>query len=166
MWAWADDPIVNELFKHLNLSGINMGVPDVLPALSTGKINACYGSPLAAVALQWYTKVKFATAKPISYSSGALIVRKAVFDKLSAADQALLLKAGHDVGEKLKSLVRKDNERAKAAMKKSGIQFVETPKEFVKELIGAAGKTHGSLGGGKLYKTETLKQLRAILKGK
>ena len=41
-----------------------MGVPDVMTALNTGRIDACYGSPLSTVALQWYTKVKYAMSMP------------------------------------------------------------------------------------------------------
>src|SRR5262245_57186285 len=50
MWAWTDDPIVRAFFKRMDINGVPLGVPDVLPALQTDTINACYGSPLAAVA--------------------------------------------------------------------------------------------------------------------
>ncbi len=147
MWTWTDDPIAKGLFSQLGIEGVGMGVPDVLPSLSTGKIDACYGSPLAAVALQWYTKVKFATSQPIGYASGALIVSKKVFEKLAAADQKAMIEGGHAVGEQLKGLVRKDNERAKAAMKKSGIAFTETPAAFVTELRNAATAARSALVG-------------------
>ncbi len=55
MWAWTDDPIVRKLFKLMGLDGVPVGVPAVLPSLQSGRIEAAYGSPLAAVALQWHT---------------------------------------------------------------------------------------------------------------
>src|SRR6185436_13050492 len=121
IWAWKDDPIVRALFKGLGVNGVPLGVLDVLPNLQTGAIDACYGSPLAAVALQWYTKVKYATDTPISYAIGALVVRKDVFSKLSADDQKAVIAGGNAMGKDLLKMVRKDNERAKKAMQKSGV---------------------------------------------
>ncbi len=131
MWAWTDDPIVRELFKNLGINGVPLGVPDVLPSLQTGLIDACYGSPLAAVALQWYTKVKFATSQPISYSIGAMVIRKDVFQTLSAEDQKAVLAGGKTMGAALLATVRKDNERAKKAMQKAGVTFTNTPQALV-----------------------------------
>src|SRR5215813_6297471 len=87
MWAWTDDPIVRAFFKKLGVNGVPLGVPDVLPSQQTGTIDACYGSPLAALVLQWYTKVKYSTEVAISYSIGALVMRKEVFSRRSPEDQ-------------------------------------------------------------------------------
>src|SRR3954467_4279724 len=81
LWAWVDDALVRELFHQLGVNGVPLGVPDVLPSLQTGLINACYGSPLSTLALQWYTKVKFMTSMHISQAIGATIMTKKDFDK-------------------------------------------------------------------------------------
>src|SRR5262249_7418489 len=123
MWAWTDDPIVRAFFKRLGINGVPLGVPDVLPSLQTGTIDACYGSPYAAVVLQWYSKVKYATGTPISYSIGALVVRKEVFSKLSAEDQKVVKEMSRVMGGQLMTRIRADNERAKNTIQKSGITF-------------------------------------------
>jgi len=163
MWAWTDDPIVRTFFKRLGVNGVPLGVPDVLPSLQTGLIDACYGSPLAAVALQWYTKVKFATATPINYAIGALVLRKEAFSKLSPADQQVVITAGQEVGAELKRLIRKDNERAKKAMIASGVTFVTTPDAFVAELDAQGKKVWDDLAGGKLYSNELLEKVKRHL---
>ena len=56
------------------------GVPDVLPSLQTGLINACYGSPLSTLALQWYTKVKYMTSMHISQAIGATVITKKEYE--------------------------------------------------------------------------------------
>jgi TRAP-type C4-dicarboxylate transport system substrate-binding protein len=155
MWAWKDDPIVRALFKGLGVNGVPLGVPDVLPQLQTGGIDACYGSPLAAVALQWYTKVKYATNVPVNYAIGAMLVRKDVFLKLSATDQKIVRDVTAAMGDELLKLVRKDNERAKKAMQKSGVQFVDVPAALVSELQGVGQKVWTELVG-TLYKKEFL----------
>jgi TRAP-type C4-dicarboxylate transport system substrate-binding protein len=160
MWAWTDDPIVRAFFKKLGVNGVPLGVPDVLPSLQTGTIDACYGSPLAAVALQWYTKVKYATDTSISYSIGALVVRKEIFNKLSAEDQKAVREVGKEVGQDLMKSVRRDNERAKKAMIKSGVQFVPTPGPVVDKFETTAHDVWQELAGGKLYSTELLERVK------
>ena len=65
LWVWGDDRLVGAIFKKLGLNGVPLGVPEVDAALTSGKIDACYGSPVAAVALQWYSKVKYMTSMPM-----------------------------------------------------------------------------------------------------
>jgi TRAP-type C4-dicarboxylate transport system substrate-binding protein len=163
MWAWTDDPIVRAFFKRMGINGVPLGVPDVLPALQTDTINACYGSPLAAVALQWYTKVKFATTQTITYSIGALIIRKEKFAEISPEDQKIMKEEGAALGQKLMSAVRRDNERAANAMKKSGITFVPTPPELSAELEKAGQGVWEDLAGGKLYSDELLAKVKKHL---
>jgi TRAP-type C4-dicarboxylate transport system substrate-binding protein len=74
----------DDLYKKLGVSGVPLGVPEVEPALTTGRIDACYGSPLAAVALQWNTKVKYMTSMPISYASAPPSSRLDSLNKISA----------------------------------------------------------------------------------
>ena len=163
MWAWTDDPIVRAFFKRMDINGVPLGVPDVLPALQTDTINACYGSPLAAVALQWYTKVKFATTQTITYSIGALIVRKEKFAEISPEDQKIMKEEGLALGQKLMATVRRDNERAANAMKKSGVTFVPTPPELSAELEKAGQGVWEDLSGGKLYSDELLAKVKRHL---
>ena len=84
LWQWGDDQIVTAMYKKLGLNGVPLGVPEVDAGLTSGRITACYGSPIAAVALQWYTKVKFMTSMPMAYSIGATIVNLDSIKKISA----------------------------------------------------------------------------------
>src|ERR1700759_3228125 len=91
LWAWVDDALVRELFHQLGVNGVPLGVPDVLPSLQTGLINACYGSPLSTLALQWYTKVKYMTSLHITQAIGAAVITKKAFDSMSPDVQKTLV---------------------------------------------------------------------------
>ena len=94
LWLWGDDRLVGAIFKKLALNGVPLGVPEVDAALTSGKIDACYGSPLAAVALQWYSKVKFMTSMPSSFAIGATVVSLDALKKISAEDQKTVEEIG------------------------------------------------------------------------
>ena len=160
MWAWTDDPIVRAFFKRLGINGVPLGVPDVLPSLQTGTIDACYGSPYAAVVLQWYSKVKYATGTPISYSIGALVVRKEVFNKLSAEDQKTVKESSKVMGGQLMTRIRADNERAKNTIQKSGITFVPVPAALLAEFEKEGQAVWDELSGGKLYAADLLVKVK------
>jgi TRAP-type C4-dicarboxylate transport system substrate-binding protein len=147
MWAWTDDPIVRAYFKQLGVNGVPLGVPDVQTALQTGTINACYGSPLAMVALKWYTSVKYGTDKPITYAIGALVIRKEVFNKLSSDDQKAMTEVGKGLDKALREQVRKDNGRAKIAMERSGVKFVPAPAEMMADFEKEAEAVAEALAG-------------------
>ena len=133
MWAWTDDPLVKAMFKQLGSNGVPLGVPDVLTSLQTGLINACYGSPLSMVALQWYTKVKYMTSLQLSQAIGATVMSKEVFDALSPDLQKILVDDSKAMESKLLKTIRSDNDKSLASMKSSGIQVIETPPAMVKE---------------------------------
>jgi len=133
LWAWVDDPLVRMLFQQLGTNGVPLGVPDVLPSLQTGLINACYGSPLSTLALQWYTKVKYMTSLQLSQAIGATILSKKDFDKLSPDLQKQLLADSKELEKKVLKTIREDNDKSLASLKSAGIQVVDSPKEMVEE---------------------------------
>jgi TRAP-type transport system periplasmic protein len=138
MWAWVDDALVRELLHQLGVNGVPLGVPDVLPSLQTGLINAAYGSPLSTLALQWYTKVKFMTSMHITQAIGATVITKKEFDKLTPELQKVLLQDSKEFETKVLKTLRADNDKALVSMKQSGLQVVESPPEMIKQFTAEA----------------------------
>jgi TRAP-type transport system periplasmic protein len=155
MWVWTDDPTMIALFKRLKVPAVQLNVPDVFPQLQTGLIDGCYGSPLVAVAFQWFSKVKYASTPPFAYTVGVVIVRAEVFDKLSAEDQAIVREEGKAMGDELVKSTRRDNERTRKVMEKGGIQFLPLPDAVVAEMRKEATGMWQDLVG-KLYNQESL----------
>jgi TRAP-type C4-dicarboxylate transport system substrate-binding protein len=138
VWVWTDDPLTRAMQQRLGINGIPLALPAVLSALQTGAIDTCAASPLAAIALQWYTKIKYASDTPVSYAIGGFIIRKDVFAMLSAEDQKAFLDGARANARTIIAGIRKDNERAKVAMKKSGVVFVPVPPDVQKAFVVAA----------------------------
>jgi TRAP-type transport system periplasmic protein len=157
-WEWTDDPISREMLEILGVNGVPLGLPDVLQALQTGTIQACAAPPLAAVALQWYPKLKYMTDRPPAYAIGALVIKKPVLDRLAPGDRERLLRGGRETGARLTAGVRRDNERAKNAMLRSGVVMVHIPDETQARLV-AAGKQVWQRLAGKLYSKELLEKV-------
>jgi TRAP-type transport system periplasmic protein len=155
LWMWGDDQLVGAMYKKLGLNGVPLGAPEVDSALTSGKINACYGSPVAAVALQWYSKVKFMTSMPMSYAIGATVVSIDSLKKVSDEDRKTVETIGKNAAKKLRKVIRKANDDAKGTMTRKGVQVVQTPVEMVADFEKAAQETWKDLAG-KLYSKEEL----------
>ena len=160
VWQWGDDQIVRAMYRKLNINGVPLGVPEVDSALTSGRINACYGSPLAAVALQWNTKIRYRTSLAMSYGIGATVVSLKAFNKLSKADQHTLLKLTRKMGAKIRKGVRQDNIDADKQMQQKGVKIVKTPAAMEANFRKASEEVWHELVG-KVY---TQAELDMVLK--
>jgi len=155
IWQWGDDALVGAMFKKLGLNGVPLGVPEVDASLTSGRISACYGSPVAAVALQWYSKVKYMTSMPMSFAIGATVVSLDALKKLSPEDQKVVEEIGKANAKKLRKVIRKANEDAKNTMTRKGVTVVQTPVAMVDEFTKNAAQVQAELAG-KVYSKEEL----------
>jgi len=155
LWQWGDDRLVGAMFKKLGLNGVPLGVPEVDSSLTSGRITAAYGSPVAAVALQWYSKIKFMTSMPMSYGIGATVVSLETVKKISAEDQKLVQDISRAGSKKLRKVIRKANEDAKSTMTRKGVTIVQSPAALVDEFTKHALEVHKQLVG-VLYSQEEL----------
>ncbi len=64
VWVPEGDPISFMAMEALGLSPAVLPVTDVLTGLQTGLIDIAFASPVAALVLQWHTKVKYITELP------------------------------------------------------------------------------------------------------
>ena len=111
-----------------------MPIRDVLMGLQTGMINVVAGSPVGALALQWHTKIKYATDLPLSYIFGVFAIDKKAFNKISQEDQKIVRAIMTKVAREVDRQNRQDNLDAMAALKKQGIVFISTTPEATEEL--------------------------------
>lgn len=137
LWAWSDDPVSKLLVQVLALQGVPLGVPDVLPALSTGQVDAFFGSPLSTVALQWASHAGYMSTVVLSQATGALVIDKAVLDRLPAADRAVVRQESDALQAEVLRQVRVDNEQALVALRRRGVQPLELSPELIEALARA-----------------------------
>jgi len=90
MWVRVDDLVGIHFFKTVGGVGVPLSVPQVLPSLYSGQINALVVSPLACIALQWFPKLKYMADMPLAIGVGATVIAKAKYDKLTPQEQQIL----------------------------------------------------------------------------
>ncbi len=139
VWVPEGDPISFFAMEELGLSPVVLPVTDVLTGLQTGLLDIIASSPVAALVLQWHTKVSYMTDVPVSYSMGLFALDRRVFARLSAADRAIVEEVITDTVERLDSAARDDNRRAREVLESSGVNIVQVDQRNVEDLRDAVG---------------------------
>jgi TRAP-type C4-dicarboxylate transport system substrate-binding protein len=124
VWVPEGDAISFMAMETMGLSPAVLPVTDVLTGLQTGLIDIAFASPVAALVLQWHTKVKYITDLPISYSMGVFAIEKDVYAGLSPGDQQIVREVMGRYIEALDREAREDNRRAAEVLATSGLQTV------------------------------------------
>ncbi len=162
MWLWEGDPLATAFFNAYGISPIPLAVTDVLTALETNLLDGVYCSPLACIALQWFTRVSYMTDVRLTHGIGAVIVERGTWDAIAPADQATVRKLAATHFRKLVERTRQENEESIAEMKKRGIQVV-TPDPARVASFTEIGRRVWSAEAGKLYPQALLDQVVAAV---
>jgi TRAP-type transport system periplasmic protein len=124
VWVPEGDAISFLAMETMGLSPSVLPVTDVLTGLQTGLIDITFASPVAALVLQWHTKVKYITDLPVSYSMGVLAIEKGAYSALSAEDQRVLREVMGRYVQQLDHEAREDNRKAAEVLARSGLETV------------------------------------------
>ncbi len=124
MWVWEGEPVAEATFKRFGVKPIPLSVLDVMTALQTKMIDGVYASPLAAIALQWFTKINYMMELPLSNAPGAILISQRMFQKIPEEYRTILKSLAQAYLTKLTKLSRKENEAAIQTLRDNGIQIL------------------------------------------
>jgi TRAP-type C4-dicarboxylate transport system substrate-binding protein len=142
VWVPEGDTISYASMRALSLSPVTLPLTDVLTGLQTGLIDIVAMSPIGALVLQWHTKVKFITDLPLIYTMGFLAIDKKAFNKVSAADQAIVREVMTRTYAQLNDANLQDNDEALQALLNTGIKIVGLPDNEVAEIRSILRKSN------------------------
>lgn len=163
MWMWEGDPIAESTFRAFNISPIPLSITDVLTSLQTNLIDGVYVSPLACVAVQWYTKVKYMLDLPLADSNGAILLSAKTFNKLDASEQSTLRELSQKYFGTLTRLSREDNQKSLDLLKEAGIVFTSLKDKKNIDGFYDAGKIARRDLIGKLYDEKFLLKVENLV---
>jgi len=133
VWIWSDSPMAKAIFEEAGVSGVPLTITDVLVGLQTGLVEVVYAPPSVAIALQWFTRIKYLTDAPLNYMLGGLVVKKEAFDKISPDHQAVVKEVFQRHMMRLKEVIRAENQEALTVMQKQDLKVVAPGKAQLAE---------------------------------
>jgi TRAP-type transport system periplasmic protein len=149
VWIWSDAPMAAAIFKEAGVPGVPLNIPDVLVGLQTGLVEVVYAPPSAAIALQWFTRIKYVSDTPLLFLQGGIVLKKETFDGIPAVHQPVVLEIFRRHFSKLKDVIRKENQDALNLMRKQGVQFMTLSPEQIEEYKRITDRTMAKEGSHK-----------------
>ncbi|MBU1700397.1 MAG: TRAP transporter substrate-binding protein DctP [Candidatus Eisenbacteria bacterium] len=163
VWLWEGDPLAEAFLGALDVSPVPLAVTDVMTGLQTGLVEAVYISPLASIALQWFTRVKYMTDMPLTHALGAVVVKTDALEGLSDQDRETLMRHSREIFAQLAIETERENNQALEVLKERGITFV-TPDAGSDAAFQKIGRKVREELTGRLYDQALLNRVLAALK--
>ncbi len=151
-------------WRRLQAAPQAIAVPEVLPALQTGVVEAFDNTPLFTLAAEWQTAIKHYTVTDHIYQAAVVIYSKKFFDKLKPDQQKILLGNGNEEAKMIRTNVRKLGDELIEVLEGSGVKVVKLSaaekdafkasaqglaEEMVKAIGGEAGAIYQLILEGK-----------------
>jgi len=133
VWLPSNHDVGEAVFGSADISPVPLPLSDVLTGLQTSLIDTVITSPIAAIALQWHTKINYVMDEPLTYFSALLVIDKKAFNKLKDEDREIVRSIMSDAFKRINDQNRKDNAAAKQALMNQGIEFVRLTPDSAKE---------------------------------
>jgi TRAP-type C4-dicarboxylate transport system substrate-binding protein len=163
IWSWEGDELVKAMIESLGLVSVPLALPDVLSSLSTGIINAAYAPPLAILALQWHTKVKYVVDFPTAFSIGALVVSEKMWSQITPEHQKKIKAIADKYVKEANEKSVAENNQAREQLKKAGVEFVKFPENDTRTAASLRTNVVKKLEG-KLFSSKIVKELEKVSK--
>jgi len=163
VWIWNDSPMSKAIFEEAGVIGVPLSITDVLVGLQTGLVEVVYVPPSVAVALQWFTRIKYITDAPLNYMLGGLVAKKEAFDKIDPQHQSVVKEVFQRHMTRLKEIIRAENQEALTVMQKQGIKLISPGKAQIADYKAISEKAMQKESGHK-FSPKTKEEVSAWLK--
>jgi len=121
VFTWAGEAEYVEIWKAGGFQPVALETADIVPMLDTGLINAVPMPPFVALASQVYNRAPHMLELNWAPLLGALVVRKAAWDKIPPDTRTELIKAAKEAGLQNREHGRAEGDKAVEAMKAKGL---------------------------------------------
>ncbi|MFQ5883037.1 MAG: TRAP transporter substrate-binding protein DctP [Candidatus Methylomirabilales bacterium] len=163
IWTWQGDPLAAALFRIYQVSPVPLALPEVLPSLQTGLINAFYAPPLAAIALQWFSQVSYMSTERITHAIGGMLISKSRWDVIPTDLRGALRDVARRHARQVVVKTRRENQEALKVLQRHGIQIADLDPEERDRLLRASRQVWEEQAG-RLYPRALLEEVQSLLR--
>lgn len=133
LWLPANDPGSAKVADVMDLSPVVLNIGTVLTSLQTGVIDALAAPPIAALTLQWHSRVSHLTDLPLLYTWGTLAISDKHFKRLSPEDRKVVREVLDAAFARIDAESRQENLAAFEAVRNQGLELVKPSPEQLAE---------------------------------
>jgi len=164
VWMPANDSGSAEAAREFGVSPVVLSISAVLTSLQTGVINAYAAPPIAALTLQWYSRVNYLTDVPMLYTYALLGLNDKHLQRISAEDRAIMERILTQTFADMDAKERNDNQNALEAVLSQGLEVVTPSEDERPEWQAYADKANKKLLEGGHVSSQIYEQVMGLLR--
>ena len=161
LFVWTGDPATLDIWKDLGFKPVPLSSTDILPSLQTGLIEAVPTTPLIAESAQLFGVARHMTRVNWSPLVGCTLVSQSKWEEIPGELRPKLLALAREIGERLKSEVRKLEGASIEAMRKRGLAVHEVDEKGRAEWRALAERGYPRVRG-EVVPAATFDQVKAL----
>jgi len=146
IWVWDIDLLAREYAANVGINAVRLPIGQVKTTIDKGEIDALFSMPSAALAYQWYAKMRYYLDVPLAFVTGCLVVDARVFERYSPEVQKQLREASRALSLRVDEVVRHDDAALLERLKKLGFEQLQPSDTMRKEFFDAYMKAREQLG--------------------
>jgi TRAP-type C4-dicarboxylate transport system substrate-binding protein len=147
LFTWTGDARLTDIWKSAGFQPVPLETQDIVPMLDTGLINVTPMPPFVALASLIYERAPHMLELNWAPLIGALVIRKAAWDRIPEATRAALIQAAREAGAQNKAHGRAENDKSVAVMKTKGLTVHPVTPELEAEWRVAAEPFYPKIRG-------------------
>lgn len=163
VWAPMNNKQAELTLKSIGISPIPLSVGDVLAGLQTNLIDTVTSVPIAAIALQWHTQIKYISNVPLMYVYATLLLDKKEFNKIKKNDQKIVKEVLNNVFARIGKQNRKDNVSAFNALANQGIKIITPDKDELRLWYKKGEKARSTIKSQGIMSAEVIDEIIKLL---
>lgn len=132
------DRNTSELLTRLGIAPIQIAVPDVVPALASGTLDATMTSFGTAYSQKYWEFMKYGYLTNHVWATNAMIVNKAALEKLSPEHQKAIREAARQIEPEFWKVSEAEDPVMMENLRKNGMEIAEAPPEVLKAMRDAS----------------------------
>ncbi|HVS16229.1 MAG TPA: TRAP transporter substrate-binding protein DctP [Thermoanaerobaculia bacterium] len=150
IFTWAGDEAMVRWWRRNGFRPVSLSATDILTGLETGMIEAISVPPLYAMQMQYYKQAPYMADLGLAPMMGAIVMSKRGFDRISAADQKVVLAAAQEASTKVLEQIPKLDETAVKLMQSQGLEVTQVrdsqhSKEWLEAAVRFASDMRGTI---------------------
>ena len=130
VWSPKDDAGSEHNLKVFGINPIPLPVGDVLIGLQTGLIDTIASPPVAAIAFQWHTQIKYMLDIPLQYVYTIFVLDNGTFNRLTAEHREVVRTEMKSALVRAEQQLIADHDEAFEVMLEQGVELL-TPDDVV-----------------------------------
>ncbi|MEO7253048.1 MAG: TRAP transporter substrate-binding protein [Casimicrobium sp.] len=153
-----ENPVHIAAYKAFGIITTPMAFPEVFTALQQGTVDG-QENPLSVIMAAKFDQVqKYMSLTGHVYSPAVILMNKAAFDKLSAADKQVFMDAAKEAVKANRARVAEDDAKGVAELRAKGMQIIEVDKaKFVAALAPVNADFEKQFGKANIDKIRAVK---------